>query len=79
MYADGACQTDPTSRPVLNCTQLLASSGGAVREEEGSMIQALVGLKEISKAVGGSVEDAIQDFAGVQKSWDRHVTLSENS
>ena len=34
------------------------------------MIQALVGLKQISKAVGGSVEDAIQDFAGVQKSWD---------
>lgn len=35
------------------------------------MIQALQGLKTTSKAVGSSVEDAIEGFTADQKTWDQ--------
>ena len=70
MYTDGVCQTDPSAKPVLNCSKLMADSGGAVQEEERSMIQALHGLKTTSKAVGSSVEEAIEGFTDDQKTWD---------
>ena len=34
------------------------------------MMAALKELKDLSKTVGTSVEDAIEKFSGVQKEWD---------